>query len=191
MANFTKAQCYGYRYRANAESGQDVKEKTLVDNINGDQFNLELYGAPNIDFLDCGNIFLPGVVLHLRFCRSHSKREIENLGNSSAADIKRVDQTRYSAMIEEASLFVNMVVFPDSVKVTIERVLTKSTALYPCIESLNCFIIRAGQICFVKDDSFGTELVRRLTVCTVRNDFFSRINIRRHASLPNFSGGQI
>ena len=95
------------------------------------------------------------------------------MGTWSAADIKRVDQTPYSVVIEKASLFVNKVVLSDSVKVGIERALTKSPAVYPYIESLNkSFIIQAGQNCFVKENIFGTEPVRRLTVCMVRNKFF-------------------
>ena len=169
----TWAPCKGYRYRANAKSSQEVKEKASAEFRKGDQFNLELYGAPHIDFLDCERLLLPGVTLHLRFYRSPNNCALESVGTWSAADIKRVDQTPYSVVIEKASLFVNKVVLSDSVKVSIERALTKSPAVYPYIESLNkSFIIQAGQNCFVKENNFGTEPVRRLTVCMVRNKFF-------------------
>ena len=106
-------------------------------------------------------------------------------------------------MIEKASLFVNKVVFSDSVKVSIERALTKSPAVYPYIENLNkSFIIQAGQNCFVKESIFGTEPVQRLSVCTVRNKLFrgstfentpfqyqkfqlSKIEIQRGNGVPN------
>ena len=98
------------------------------------------------------------------------------MGTWEAADIKRVDQTPYAVVIERASLFVNKVVLSDAIKVSIERALTKSPAVYPYIESLNkSFIIQAGQNCFVKENIFGTVPVRRLTavsVCMVRNKFF-------------------
>ena len=58
-------------------------------------------------------------------------------------------------------------------KASIERALTKSPGDCPYIESLNKnFIIQAGQNCFVREKFFGTELVRRLTPCMVRNKFF-------------------
>ena len=69
-SKLTWAPCQGYRYRANAKSSQEVKEKALAEFRKGDQFNLELYGAPHIDFLDCERLLLPGVTLHLRFYRS-------------------------------------------------------------------------------------------------------------------------
>ena len=56
--------------------------------------------------------------------------------------------------------------------------MTKSPAVYPYIESLNkSFIIQAGQNCFVKENIFGTEPVRRLTLCMVRNKFFRESTI--------------
>ena len=45
--------------------------------------------------------------------------------------------------------------------------------MYPYIENLNkSFIIQAGQNCFVKENIFGTETIRRLTMCMVRNSHF-------------------
>ena len=61
----------------------------------------------------------------------------------------------------------------DSVKLSIERALLKSEAIYPYIESLNkSFIIQAGQNCFIKENIFGTEPIRRLTLCMVKNSLF-------------------
>ena len=169
----TWAPCQGYRYRANDKANAEAKEKELNDFRKGEQFNLELYGAPHVDFLDCERLLLPGVTLHLRFYRSPNNCALESVGTWEAADIKRVDQTPYAVVIERASLFVNKVVLSDAVKVSIERALTKSPAVYPYIESLNkSFIIQAGQNCFVKENIFGTEPVRRLTLCMVRNKFF-------------------
>ena len=169
-SKLTWAPCQGYRYRANAKSSQEGKEKALAEFRKGDQFNLELYGAPHIDLLDCERLLLPCVTLHLRFYRSPNNCALESVRTWSAADIKRMDQTPYSVVIERASLFVNKVVLSDSVKVSIERALTKSPAVYPYIKSLNkSFIIQTAQNCFVKENIFGTEPVRRLNVCMVRN----------------------
>ena len=90
-SKLTWAPCQGYRYRANEKSSQEVKEKALAEFRKGDQFNLELYGAPDIDFLDCERLLLPGVTLHLRFYRSPNNCALESVGTWSAADIKRKD----------------------------------------------------------------------------------------------------
>ena len=90
-SKLTWAPCQGYRYTANEKSSQEVKEKAWAEFRKGDQFNLELYGAPDIDFLDCERLLLPGVTLHLRFYRSPNNCAFESVGTWSAADIKRVD----------------------------------------------------------------------------------------------------
>ena len=133
----TWARCQGYRYRANDKANAETKEKELKDFRKGKQFNIELCGAPHVDFLDCERLLLSGVTLHLRFYRSPNNCAVERVGAWEAADIKRVDQTPYAVVIERASLFVNKVVLSDAVKVSIERALTKSPAVYPYIESLN------------------------------------------------------
>ena len=172
-SKLTWAPCQGYKYRANDKANHEVKEKELNEFRKGEQFNLELYGAPHIDFLDCERLLLPGVTLHLRFYRSPNNCAIESVGPCAAADIRLIDQAPCALVIERASLFVNKVVLSDAVKVRIERALTKIAAVYPYIESLNkSFIIKAGQRCFVKENVFGTEPVRRLILCMVRNKFF-------------------
>ena len=170
----TWAQCQGYRYRANEKENHETKTKELDSFRASGQFKLDLYGAPHIDFLDCERLLLPGVTLHLRFYRSPNNCAIETMGTWEADDVKRIDQTPYSVVTERrASLFVNKIVLSDSVKVSIEKALTKSSAIYPYIESLNKnFIIQAGQNCFVKENVFGTEPIRRLTLCMVRNKYF-------------------
>ena len=169
----TWAPCQGDRYRASDKANAEAKEKELNELWKGEQFNLELYGAPHVDFLDCERLLLPGVTLHLRLHRSPNSCAFKRVGTWEAAHIKRVDQTPYAVVIERASLFVNKVGLSDAVKVSIERALTKRPAVYPYIESLNkSFIIQAGQNCFVKENIFGTEPVLRLTLCMVRNKFF-------------------
>ena len=169
----TWAPCQGYRYRTIDKANTEAKEKEPNDFRKGKQFNLELYGAPHVDFLNSERLLLPGVTLHLRFYRSPNNCAFERVGTWEAADIKRVDQTPSAVVIERASLFVNRVVLSDAVKVSIERALTKSPAVYPYIESLNkSFINQAGEKCFVKEIIFGTEPVRRITLCMVRNKFF-------------------
>ena len=65
------------------------------------------------------------------------------------------------------------VVVTDSVKLSIEKALVKSSAVYPYIESLNkSFIIQADQNCFVKENVFGPEPIRRLTLCMVKYSLF-------------------
>ena len=71
---------------------------------------------------------------------------------------------------------------------SIDRALSKkSPAVYPYIENLNkSFTIQAGQNCFVKENIFGTETIRRLTMCMVRISHFRGTTI---ASTP-FSYGK-
>ena len=53
---------------------------------------------------------------------------------------------KVQAIIEKSSLFVRKVVVTDSVNLSIEKTLVKSSAIYPYIETLNkSFIIQAGQ----------------------------------------------
>ena len=85
-------------------------------------------------------------------------------------DAKNLDG-KILPVVEKAS--VRKVVVTDSVKLSIERALLKSEAIYPYIESLNkSFIIQAGQNCFIKENIFGTEPIRRLTLCMVKNSLF-------------------
>ena len=61
----------------------------------------------------------------------------------------------------------------DTVKPSIERALKKSCAVYPYIESsTKNFIIQCGQNWFLKENNFGTEPIRRLTICMVPNRYF-------------------
>ena len=147
----TWAQCQGYKYRANGQANQEVNEEELNESRKGEQVFLELYGAPHIDFLDCERLLLPGVTFRLCFYRSPTTCAIESVATWAVADIMRVDQTPYAVVIGRASLFVNKVVLSETVKVNIERALTKSPAIYPYIERLSkSFILQAGQNYFLK-----------------------------------------
>ena len=135
--------------------------------------SLYLYGAPHVDFLDCERLLLPGVTLHLRLYRSPNLCALETLTDLDADAVKSLDKNPPVVVIEKASLFVNKIVLSDTVKLSIERALTKSCAVYPYIEnSTKSFIIQSGQNCFVKENIFGTEPIPRLTMCMVRNRFF-------------------
>ena len=132
--------------------------------------SLYLFGAPHVDFLDCERLLLPGVTLHLRLCRSPNLCALETLTDLDADPVK--SQLKVF-VIDKTSLFVNNIVLSDTVKLSIERALTNSCAVYPYVEnSTKSFIIQSGQNCFVKENIFGTEPIRRLTMCMVRNRFF-------------------
>ena len=47
-----------------------------------------------------------------------------------ATEVKKHDQNPPAVTVEKASLFVNKIVLSDAVKVSIERALAKSSALY-------------------------------------------------------------
>ena len=124
-------------------------------------------------FLDCERLLLPGVKLHLRLYRSPNLCALEALTDLDADAVKSLDKNPPVVVIEKASLFVNKTALSDTVKLSTERVLTKSCAVYPYLEnSTKRIIIQSGQNCFVKENIFGTELIRCLTMCMVRNRFF-------------------
>ena len=76
-------------------------------------------------------------------------------------------------VIERASVFVTKLILKDSVRLSIEKALINAPAHYPYIELMNkCFIIQAGQNSFVKENLFGTDPVRRLTLCMATNEQF-------------------
>ena len=165
----TWAQCQGYRYRGDAKQYAEEKEKVKDAFTKRGNYNISLYDAPHLAFFVCERFLLSGVTLQLRLYRAPSNCSLEAVGTLDADAIKAADQTPYSVAIEKASLFVTMVVLSDSAKMSIERALSKSPAVYPYIENLNkSFNIQAGQNCFVNENIFGTELIRRLTMCMVR-----------------------
>ena len=169
----TWARCQRYQYRGDKIMNDEIKAKIVVKNTSEGKCSVQLYGAPHIDFLECERLLLPGVTLHLRFYRSPNLCAMETLTTLNAADVKDLEQNPTSVTIEKASLFVNKTVLSDAVKVSIERALSKSRAVYPYIECLTkSFLVQAGQNCFVKENIFGTEPIRRLTLCMVRNRFF-------------------
>ena len=165
--------CQGYRYRANKEKNLEVRNKIMKKFADYGTCSLYLYGAPHVDFLDCERLLLPGVTLHLRPYRSPNLCVLETLADLDGDAVESLDKNPPVVVIEKASLFVNKIVLSDTVKLSIERALTKSCAVYPYLEnSTKSFIIQSGQNCFVKENIFGTEPIRRLTMCMVRNRFF-------------------
>ena len=113
---------------------------------------------------------IPGVTLHLRLFRSPNNTLLLLKGTDDEA--KALDG-KVQSVIEKASLFVRKVVVTDSVKLSFEKALLKSCAIYPYNESLNkSFIIQAVQSRFIKENVFGTEPIRRLTLCMVKNSLF-------------------
>ena len=161
------------RYRPNEEKNLEKKNKIMKKFADYGTCSLYLYGAPHVDFLDCELLLLPGVTLHLRPYRSPNLCALETLTDLDADAVKSLDKNPPVVVIEKASLFVNKIVLSDAVKLSTERALTKSCAVYPYVEnSTKNFIIQSGQNCFVKENIFGTEPIRRLTLCMVRNRFF-------------------
>ena len=130
LVNF-RERCVKFISTKRTGGQTERKKKELKEIRNGEQFSLELYGAPHINLLDCERLLLPGVTLHLHFYRSANNCAIESVGTWAAADIRRFAQTPYVVVIERTSVFVNKVVLSDAVKVSIERALTKSPAVYP------------------------------------------------------------
>ena len=176
----TCLRCQGYQYRGDKKLNDEIKAQIVAKNTGEGKCSVQMYGAPHIDFLECERLLLPGVTLHLRFylastylVRSPNLCAMETPTALIAADVKDLEQNAPTVTKGKASLFVNKIVLSDAVKVSIERALSKSRAVYPYIENLTkSFIVQASQNCFVKENIFGTEPIRRLTLCMVRNRFF-------------------
>ena len=166
----TWANCQGYVYWPKTEVQDQAFNKLYANFDRRKECMAELYGALHVDIFDCEKLLVPGVTLHLRLFRFPNNTILFMKGADEEA--KALDG-KVQAVIEKASLFVRKVVVPESVKMSIEKALKESPAIYLCIESLSrSFIIQAGQDCFVKENLFGTEPIRRLTFCMVKNLLF-------------------
>ena len=184
--------CQGYEFDsaiADGDKGRwftDRLKKTLNKN-----YTTDLYGALYVDFFTCEKLLIPEVELRIKLYRA-----------SNEFSLIAQDNKMYAAIIEKGSLFVRKITLTESVRLSIERTLTKAPARYPYIESLcKSFIIQAGQNSFIKESIFGTEPIRRLTLCMVPNAQFrgsystnpfdyqkfdlKRIEIVRGNGLPN------
>ena len=144
--------CQGYRFRPNEEKNLEVKSKIMKKFADYGTCSLYLHGAPHVDFLDCERLLLPGVTPYLRLYRSPNLCALETLTDLDADAVKSLDKNPPVVVIEKASLFVKEIVLSDTVKLSSERALTKSCAVYLYIEnSTKSFIIQSGQNCFVKE----------------------------------------
>ena len=82
-------------------------------------------------------------------------------------------QTNLSAVVQQTSLFVQIGTLSDPSKVAIEKALLKAPACFPYIETISkTFLIQAGQNSFIRESIFGTEPIRRLTLCLIPNENF-------------------
>ena len=84
-------------------------------------------------------------------------------------EAKAVDG-KVQANFKKASLFVRKVAVTDSVILSIEKPLVKRPAIYLYTEILiKSFIIQTGHKCFLEENLFGTESIRQITFCMVKN----------------------
>ena len=144
----TWTKCQGFDYLAKTSDENQHFNKLYADFDRQKRCTTELYGALFIDFFDCEKLLVPDVTLHLRLFRSPNNTMLFMKGTNDEA--KALDG-KVQAINEQASLFVRKVVVTDSVKLSIEKALVKSSPTYPYIENLNKnFIRQAGQNCFVK-----------------------------------------
>ena len=163
----TWAECQGYCYNPDPEDARKTLEwsaNRLKRTLNAD-YRQCFYGALYVDFFTCERLLLPNVTMRVKLYRAASEFSLTSLADDA--------DKNFCAVIEKASLFVRKVTVTESVKVSIERALLKSPARYPYVESLcKSFIIQTGQNSFVKESIFGTEPIRRLTLCMVANKDF-------------------
>ena len=116
-------------------------------------------------FFSCEKLMLPEVDIRIKLYRASNEFSLISLADDS--------DKMFTAVIEKASLFVRKITVTESVRLSIERALLKAPARYLHMESLcKSFIMHSGQNSFVKESIFGTEPIRRLTLCMVANDKF-------------------
>ena len=101
---------------------------------------LYVYGAPHVIPVDWERLQLPGVILYLSFYRSPNHCASETFIDFDADAVESLHENvpvggGGDAVIEKVSLFANKDVFSGSVKLSTERVLTKSCALFSYLES--------------------------------------------------------
>ena len=163
----TWAACQGYTYDPEPSSDANKSEwlqYRLKDTLTGD-YTFNFYGSLYVDFFSCEKLMLPEVDIRIKLYRASNEFSLISLGDDS--------DKMFTAVIEKASLFVRKITVTESVRLSIERALLKAPARYPYIESLcKSFIMQSGQNSFVKESIFGTEPIRRLTLCMVANDKF-------------------
>ena len=135
--------CQGYRYRPNKKNLEVKKIMKQFPDYNA--CSLYLYGAPHVAFLDCEVLLLPSVTLHLHLYWSPNICAMESLTDLEADAGK---SHPLLVVTEKSSLFLNKIVFSDTVNLSIELAITKSRAVYPYIQrSRKSFITQSGQNC--------------------------------------------
>ena len=157
------AICHGYKFDSSIADGDKGKWFTdRLENTMKTNYITDLYGALYVDFFTCKKLLIPEVEHRIKLYRA-----------SNEISLISPDTEGFTAIIEKASLFVRKITLTESVRLSIERALTKAPARYPYIESLcKSFIIQAGQNSFIKESIFATESIRRLTLCMVPNAQF-------------------
>ena len=87
----------------------------------------------HVDLFDCEKQLVPGVTLHLRLSRFTNNTMFFMKGTDDEANAL---DGKVQAIIGKA-FYVRKIVLADSVKLSIEKTLVQSSAIYPYIESLN------------------------------------------------------
>ena len=162
----TWADCQGYAYNPDPNDKRRTTEwyaNRLKQTLAAD-YRMHFYGTLYVDFFTCERLLRPEINMRIKLCRSSSEFSLMGLGG----DAKK----KFTAVVEKASIFVRKVTLTESVKLSIERALLKAPARYPYIENLCKSFIQSGQNSFVKESIFGTEPIRRLTVCMIANSNF-------------------
>ena len=165
----TWTACQGYTYDPTPQLV--VKSPWILRRIADtltNEYTEHLYGTLYVDFFTCEKLLLPDITVRIKLYRSSNDFCLMSCADDSA--------TTFCAVIERASLFVRKIQVTESTKLSIERALLKSPARYPYIETLcKSFIIQSGQNVFVREAIFGTEPIRRITLCMVTNANFKGV----------------
>ena len=109
------AICQGYEFDSSIADGDKVKWfKDRLANTMKTNYITDLYGALYVDFFTCEKLLIPEVELRIKLYRA-----------SNEFSLISPDTKRFTAIIEKASLFVRKITLTESVRLSIERALTK------------------------------------------------------------------
>ena len=157
-AKTTWAEAPGYQYQGD-KSLVEAVNKWKEEKFKQGKFTknkLKLVGAPHKYFFECEKLLLPGVTLHLPLHRS---------SNDISLQYSAEGDEKFVIVFERASVFVMKLILKGSVRLSTEKALMNAPAPYPFIEIMKkSFILQIGQNSFVKENLFGTDPVRRLTL---------------------------
>lgn len=166
-AKDTWLKCQGYSYESDPS---DRTIQTVVDrrDLTARSATVKLIGRLSVDFFSCDKLLLPNVSLRIKLVRSHG----------DFVTVSEDAGKHYTIRLSNANLYARKMTVSDHVVESIERVLTKTPALYKYTEVIpKTFVIPPGQFTWRHEDVFMKEPIRRLAIAMNTNTAFAGSNV--------------